>query len=112
MSRVHAILPRFAGFGFLLRGAAAAALGVLAARLEGQADGALRWSFTTLSSSTAGNIVSSPAVGLDGTLYIGEEVGSSTSATPAGRVFALKPDGTQRWVFNTPDWVDSTPVVA
>jgi outer membrane protein assembly factor BamB len=40
------------------------------------------------------------------------QVGASTSASPSGRLFALRPDGTQRWVFSTPDWVDSTPAIA
>lgn len=89
----------------------AATFAALVAHAHAQADGALRWSFTTLSSATTGNIVSSPSVGPDGTVYIGVEVGSSTSATPSGRLFAVKPDGTQRWVFTTPDWVDSAPAI-
>ena len=84
----------------------------LAAPAHAQADGAPRWAFTTLSSATVGNIVSSPTVGPDGTVYIGVEVGASTSTTPSGRLFALKPDGTPRWVFTTPDWVDSAPAIA
>lgn len=76
-----------------------------------QTDGALRWSFSTLSTSTAGSIVSSPAVGPDGTLYVGVEVGAVGSATVSGRVFALTPAGVQKWVFTSPDWVESTPAV-
>ncbi len=87
-------------------------LALIVPRAAAQADGAQRWAFATLSSATAGNIVSSPAVGADGTIYIGVEVGTLNSATPSGRLFAVKPDGTQRWVFPTPDWVDSTPAVA
>ncbi len=77
-----------------------------------QVDGAQRWSYATLSTATAGNIVGSPTVAPDGTVYIGVEVGLSTSATASGRLFALRPDGTQRWVFTAPDWVDSTPAIA
>ena len=77
-----------------------------------QADGSLRWSFTTLSTATVGNIVSSPAVAPDGTVYVGVEVGASTSPAASGRLFALRPDGTQRWSYTTPDWVDSTPAIA
>ena len=84
----------------------------MASEARAQADGAQRWAFQTLSSATAGNIVSSPAVGPDGTVYIGVEVGASTSTTPGGRLFAIRPGGTQRWVFETPDWVDSTPAIA
>lgn len=77
-----------------------------------QADGARRWAYTTLSTATAGNILSSPAVGPDGTIYVGVEVGSSTSAVQSGRLFALTPAGAQKWVFTAPDWIDSTPAVA
>lgn len=76
-----------------------------------QTDGAQRWAFSTLSTSTAGAIVSSPSVGPDGTIYVGVEVGAIGSSSPGGRVFALNPNGTQKWVFTTPDWVDSTPAV-
>src|SRR5438034_10314420 len=84
----------------------------LAGVLRGQADGSQRWAFTTLSSSTAGTIVSSPAAGPDGTIYIGVEVGSSTSTDPSGRVFAINPSGSQKWMFTAPEWVESTPAVA
>ena len=76
-----------------------------------QTDGAQRWAFSTLSTSTAGAIVSSPSVGPDGTIYVGVEVGAIGSSSPGGRVFALNPNGTQKWVFTTADWVDSTPAV-
>ena len=82
------------------------------AALWAQTDGAQRWAFTTLSTSTIGTIVSSPAIGPDGTVYVGVEVGSSTSTSPSGRLFALNPNGSQKWVFTTPEWVDSTPAVA
>ena len=84
----------------------------VAVSARAQIDGAQRWAFSTLSSATAGDVISSPSVGPDGTIYLGVEVGSSTSATSSGRLFAVKPDGTQRWVFTTPDWVDSAPAVA
>ncbi len=77
----------------------------------GQADGTQKWAFTTLSSATLGSIISSPAVASDGTVYIGVEVGSSSSASPSGRLFAINPNGTQKWVFTAPDWIDSTPCI-
>jgi outer membrane protein assembly factor BamB len=86
-------------------------LGAGAASVHAQADGAQRWAFTTLSTATAGTILSSPATGPDGTVYFGVEVGSATSTSASGRVFALAPGGEQKWVFTAPDWVDATPAV-
>lgn len=77
-----------------------------------QTDGAVRWAFSTLSSSTAGNILSSPAVAGDGTVCVGVEIGSASSTTPGGRLFAIRPDGSLRWSFSTSDWIDSTPAIA
>lgn len=93
-----------------VRNLALAALAV--ATLHGQTDGTRRWMFTTLSTATAGSIVSSPAVGPDGTVYIGTQIGTSTSANPGGQLFALDAGGSRKWVFSTPDWIDSTPAVA
>lgn len=90
----------------------AVCLGLLfAAAAWGQVDGTQRWAFTTLSTATAGTIVSSPAVGPDGTIYVGVEVGTVASAGATGRVFALTPAGAQKWVFTAPDWIESTPAV-
>lgn len=80
-----------------------------------QTDGALRWAFTTLSTSTVGTIVSSPAAGPDGTIYVGVAVGVANSASPSGLLFALNPNGSQKWVFtppSSPDWIDASPAVA
>src|SRR6185369_9503578 len=78
----------------------------------GQQDGAQRWAFSTLSSSTAGDIIATPTIGPDGTVYIGVEVGLSTSAVNSGKLFAVKPDGSLKWTFNAPDWIDSAPAIA
>src|SRR5688572_21593128 len=90
------------------------AVALLAPNLWAQADGSLRWPapFTTLSTSTAGEIVSSPAVGPDGTIYIAVRVGTSTSPSASGILFAINPNGSQKWNFPTPDWIDSTPAIA
>lgn len=77
-----------------------------------QTEGVVRWAFSTLSSSAAGNILSSPAVASDGTVYIGVEIGSGSSTTPEGRLFAIRPDGSLHWSFSTADWIDSTPAIA
>lgn len=80
--------------------------------LVAQSDGQQRWAFSTLSSSVAGNILSSPAIGTDGTVYVGIEIGSASSATPGGRLMAIRPDGTLKWSFDAPDWIDSAPAIA
>lgn len=94
----------------LLRTVALAALATAA--LPGQTDGTRRWAFTTLSTTAPGSIVASPTVGPDGTIYIGTQIGTSTSASPGGQLFALDPSGNRKWVYTAPDWIDSTPAVA
>jgi outer membrane protein assembly factor BamB len=81
-----------------------------------QVDGQLRWAFSTLSTTTAGDIVSSPAQAADGTIYLGVEVGSAGSLLKSGRLLAVRPDGTLKWSFSFPaghaaDWIDSTPAI-
>jgi outer membrane protein assembly factor BamB len=102
-------LPRLVRqFGYI---SAFAFLSVAAA--HAQADGSRKWAFSTSAASViAGNIVSSPAIGPDGTIYVGTEIGASSSASPAGKLFAITPSGAQKWVFPTNDWIDSTPAVA
>ncbi len=82
------------------------------ATLLGQADGAQRWPFATLSTSTTGNILSSPAAGPDGRIYIGVQVGAAASAAPSGRLYAVQSNGTGILLFTAPDWIDSTPAIA
>ena len=84
---------------------------ILPASLCAQVDGARRWAYATLSTATAGNIVSSPAVAPDGTVYIGVEVGSSASAVQSGQLVAINPNGTPKWTFTTADWIDSAPAI-
>ena len=75
------------------------------------AEGTRKWAFATLSTATAGNIVGSPALAPDGTVYIGVEVGASTSPAQSGQLFAINPNGTLKWSLPMPDWVDATPAV-
>ena len=68
-----------------------------------QTDGAIRWSYTT-----GGLVLSSAAVGADGTLYFGSQ---------DRRLYAIRPGATPgttslKWSFLTGDWVDATPAVA
>ena len=39
-------------------------------------------------------------------------MGAASSSSPSGRLFALNPNGAQKWVFTAPEWIDSTPAVA
>jgi outer membrane protein assembly factor BamB len=77
-----------------------------------QTDGSQRWAFTTLSTATAGSIISSPTTGPDGTIHVGVQVGAANSSNPSGVLFALNPNGSEKWRFTAPDWLDSTPAVA
>ncbi len=62
------------------------------------ATGATLWTFTT-----GQTIVSSPAIGSDGTVYV---------ATTSGTVFAFSPNGTPLWTFAPPhEEFDGSPVV-
>lgn len=79
--------------------------------LRAQSDGAIDWAYTTLSTAAAGAIVSAPAVDGDGVIYFGLEIGSESSANPTGRVIALNPNGSLKWTFEAPDWVDSSPLI-
>jgi len=55
------------------------------------------WSF-----STEGAVISSPAIGDDGTIYIG---------SGDYYVYAINPDGTEKWSFRTGDGVMSSPAI-
>ncbi|MEI6519941.1 MAG: PQQ-binding-like beta-propeller repeat protein [bacterium] len=57
----------------------------------GPATAAQKWAFTT-----GWNIYSSPALGADGTVYVGSQ---------DKKLYAVNPDGTQRWAFTTGDVV-------
>ena len=59
--------------------------------------GGLKWAFTT------GNEVdSSPAIGADGTIYVGSY---------DGNVYAINPDGSHKWTFTTGSFVYSSPAI-
>jgi len=54
-----------------------------------------------------GAVLSSPAIGEDGTIYCGCHV----SSRYAGRLYALYPNGTLRWQYNTSHWVRVGPCI-
>ncbi|MFZ0890102.1 MAG: PQQ-binding-like beta-propeller repeat protein [Candidatus Binataceae bacterium] len=62
--------------------------------------GAERWKFAT----TGGDFNSSPAVGADGTIYVG-------SGWPDDSLYAISPGGNLKWKFATGGFVESSPAV-
>ena len=80
-------------------------------------DGTLKWAFNTL-----GDVISSPAIGSDGTIYVGSQhpsmfygkdhstlVGESSVAT--GFIYAINPDGTPKCLRDLFGDIDSSPAV-
>jgi outer membrane protein assembly factor BamB len=73
---------------------------LFASVLHAQTEGTLKWAAPFV---TGGYIVSSPAVGADGTVYLGSQ---------DRHLYAIAPDGRLKWRFLTGDWVDATPALA
>jgi outer membrane protein assembly factor BamB len=59
--------------------------------------GKLKWTF-----STGDIILSSPAIGSNGTIYIGSR---------DNKLYAINPDGAERWNFRTGGFIDSSPAI-
>ena len=51
---------------------------------------------------TGGDVGSSPAIGSDGTIYVGSE---------DNNLYAMNPDGSKKWAFRTGDDVKSSPAI-
>jgi len=64
------------------------------------AEGDMKWVFPA--DGSVGSITSSPAIGSDGTIYVG---------SADGKVYAVQPDGTKKWEFDTRSTVTSSPTV-
>ncbi len=65
---------------------------------EAGSAGSKKWEFTT-----GANIsYTSPAIGNDGTIYVGSQ---------DNKVYALNPDGSKKWEFVTGNKVDSSPSI-
>ena len=63
-------------------------------------EGAKKWVFPA--EGTVGSITSSPAIGPDGTIYVGSD---------DWKVYAVNPDGTKKWEFATGGKVTSSPAI-
>ena len=61
-------------------------------------DGTLKWKVYLGS-----HIESSPAIGEDGTIYVGSE---------EGYLFALTPNGDLKWKYKTESWIHTSPVIS
>ena len=72
-------------------------LWLLIASTSGQTPGTKLWEFPT-----GGEVTSSPAVGVDGTLYFG---------SMDGKLYALNPNGTKRWDFAADAGIEASPAV-
>jgi outer membrane protein assembly factor BamB len=57
----------------------------------------LKWTFTT-----DGSVSSSPAIGADGTIYVG---------SCDNKLYAINPNGSQKWSFTTGDIITSSPAI-
>ncbi|MEI6521583.1 MAG: PQQ-binding-like beta-propeller repeat protein, partial [bacterium] len=66
----------------------------------GPSTSALKWEFKTMMP-----VYSSPAIGSDGTIYVG------SSGIGDKNVYAINPDGTQKWKFTTGDGVYCSPTL-
>jgi len=79
----------------------------------GSPNGVLKWKYSTIISAHPGAYYSSPAIGADGTVYIGSDSGTFCvgSCQPSDGLYALNPDGTFKWKFTTFSNVDSTPAI-
>jgi len=65
-------------------------------------DGTEKWSFETQS-----DVNSNPAIGKDGTIYVGTYEGTGGR----GNVHAINPDGTEKWKFSFEKWIESSPAI-
>ena len=70
-------------------------------------DGTQKWLFLDDS-----GVTSTAAIGPDGTIYFGGNVGNPSGPGNIGKVYALNPDGSQIWEFTTETWMESSPVIA
>lgn len=63
------------------------------------ATGAALWNYDAVSGTETRRLRSSPAIAPDGTIYFGSKVDVGIQV----RIYALKPDGTLKWIFEPTD---------
>ena len=68
-------------------------------------DGSLMWR-----TNTTGGLNSSPAIGTDGTIYVGSTY-DRLGGTTITEFYALNPDGTEKWSFPTQGAIISSPAI-
>jgi outer membrane protein assembly factor BamB len=66
-------------------------------------NGTLKWKFY----ASSAQITSSPAIGEDGTIYFG----TMWSLGDGGKIFAVNPDGTEKWWYQTGSHITSDPAI-
>ncbi len=82
--------PVVDGSGYIYIGSAGSAGRVLKLK-SGQSDPV--WTYPSTSDAPIGSIHASPAIGPDGTIYVG---------SADGHIYAINPDGTPKWVYPNP----------
>ncbi|WP_084146960.1 PQQ-binding-like beta-propeller repeat protein [Maridesulfovibrio zosterae] len=70
---------------------------LLSSAIAQAAPGDKKWAF-----ATGDTIATCPAIGYDGTIYVGSY---------DGKLYALNTDGTKKWAFSTDDFLHSSPVI-
>ena len=73
------------------------------------ANGTLKWMFWA---GRAAAISASPAIATDGTIYFGAMGPNPEPGNECGRIFALYPNGTEKWHYDTGYWINSDVAVA
>jgi outer membrane protein assembly factor BamB len=71
-------------------------------------DGTPKWTFTTIVGSAPQG---APAIDRNGTIYVGAVHCKEQTVVCWGDLYAINPDGTQRWKFTTAGYVESGPVI-